>query len=347
MTQTFHALKVSNIIQETHDSRSFIFTIPSELKNTFKYEAGQFLTFEIPWGNIRIQRCYSLASSPHTDSWHKIVVKRVEGGRVSNWFNDNLKAGDRILSRAPQGRFLLRDDHAGRDLNLFAAGSGITPIISLLKTALKTTRRNVLLVYANRDMHSIILKDELDRLEQDYPERCKIVHHLDSNSGFITAEQLSNLINGRESGDCYVCGPTPFMDTVETAFEQAGINKNQRYFERFVSPLDEDRRDVKVNVQMKSEVVPSEFTICLDGEKHTVPYASDKTLLQCAQDAGLKIPFSCKEGYCGCCMARLKSGEVHMPMHDALTEEDINKGWVLPCQAKVASANSVEIDYQK
>lgn len=344
----FHDLKIAGIIQETADTRSFLFDVPAALRADFHYVAGQFLTFEIPFEGMRIRRCYSLASAPETDGWHKVTVKRVKDGRVSNWFNDNLKVGDTISTCSPEGRFHLDPSEKLRPITLFGGGSGVTPVISILKSALATTTRNVKLIYANRDLDSIIFRDELALLVKNHGAQLSVHHHLDSQSGFLNVEVVKGLIAGREAGDFYVCGPGPFMDTVEAAFEAAAIPRERRAFERFVSPLDPDRRPPEeVNVAAATGDVPSSFTMVLEGKPHIVPYTPGVTLLKAANDAGIKPPSSCEDGYCGCCMAFMRSGAVKMNAHEALTAADIAKGWILPCQAKAASHDPIVIDFDE
>lgn len=342
----FHELKISGIVQETADTRSFLFDVPAALRPQFHYKAGQFLTFEIPFQGMRIRRCYSLASAPEVDPWHKVTVKRVKDGRASNWFNDNLAVGDTLSVSVPEGKFHLDDQPTDRPLTLFGGGSGITPVIAILKSAMVTTKRDALLVYANRDLQSIIFKDELDLIEKHHPGRAKVHHHLDSESGFLTVDAVKKLIAGREHGDFYVCGPGPFMDTVEAAFEAVGIPKERRSFERFVSPLDPDRRPAEEAAPPAGDV-PATYEMRLEGQSHVVPYEAGLTLLQAANKAGLKPPSSCEDGYCGCCMAFMRSGKVRMAAHEALTAADIAKGWVLPCQAKCTSPEPCVIDFDE
>lgn len=346
MAADFHELPVSGILQETHDTRSFVFEIPAPLREAFQYKAGQFLTFEVPFEGMQLRRCYSLASSPDSDAWHKVTVKRVDDGRISNWFNDQLVVGSTIRVQPPEGRFVLKPEGADRPLTLFGGGSGITPVISLMKSALLTTSRNVLLVYANRDARSIIFKEELDLLERRYPGRAKVVHHLDSEGGFMTAAQVSALIADRKASDFYVCGPGPFMDTVEKGFEAAGIPREQTHFERFVSPVDPDRREPETeSAPVAAGDTPARFTMKLDGARIDVPYVPGQTLLKSAEAAGHRPPSSCEDGYCGCCMARLVSGKVSMKSHEALTDDDMKRGWVLACQARPTSSEPLEIDF--
>jgi len=343
----FHELKIAGIVQETADTRSFLFDVPTALRPAFAYHAGMFLTFEIPYQGMKIRRCYSLASAPEVDGWHKVTVKRVTGGRGSNWFNDQLSVGDRIHVSTPEGKFVLHPEQGDRPLTLFGGGSGITPVISILKSALVTTNRDALLVYANRDVNSVIFHDELRLMEKHHGDRARVHHHLDSERGFLTVDVVKGLIKGREHGDFYVCGPTPFMDTVEAAFEALGIPRERRFFERFVSPLDPDRRPVEEAAPVSVDGVPSSYVMTLEGKKHTIPYRAGLTLLAAAHEAGIKPPSSCEDGYCGCCMAMKRSGDVRMSAHEALTADDMKRGWILPCQAKCTSSASLVIDFDE
>ncbi|MGB5812237.1 MAG: ferredoxin--NADP reductase [Polyangiales bacterium] len=346
MPADFQTLKISGIIQETHDTRSFVFEVPAGLRDSFQYQAGQFLTFEVPWKRMQLRRCYSLSSAPVTDPWPKVTVKRVVDGRVSNWFNDVLEVGSTIAVQPPEGRFVLRSDQADRGVFLFGGGSGITPVISILKSALRTTSRPVKLVYANRDEQSIIFRDELNLLLAEFPERLEVVHHVDTASGFMNVQTVQTHLREWANAEFFVCGPTGYMDTVEEAFKAFGIDLEQTKFERFISPVDPDRRDEPVPPPPQLEGdVPGSFTIVLEGQSHEVPYEPGSTLLDAAVKAGHRPPSSCEDGYCGCCMALLKSGDVSMATHDALEPSDIERGWVLACQARPSSRAQLEIDF--
>lgn len=347
MAQEFHSLAVAGIVQETPDARSFIFRLPPGLRTQFQYKAGQFLTFEIPWNGMTIRRSYSLASSPETDPWPKVTVKRVKAGRASNWFNDVLKVGDTLRVLPPEGRFILKAGEKQRPLVLLGGGSGITPVLSLLKSALLTTSRDVQLVYANRDAESVIFRDELDMLARIFGRRLQIQHHLDNESGFLTTESLKLRLATAVGADFYVCGPTPFMDAVEMALEQLGVQHSDRFIERFSSPIDADRRVAAPEAPAVSGGVPATFELKMDGETRVVPYKQGVTLLQAATAAGVTAPSSCEDGYCGCCMAFKRSGDVRMDTHEALTEADIRKGWILPCQAKASGPAPLVIDFDE
>ncbi|MBW1761834.1 MAG: ferredoxin--NADP reductase [Deltaproteobacteria bacterium] len=347
MPSDFHKLQIAGIIQETHDTRSYILAVPESLRKEFRYRAGQFLTFEVPWEGMQLRRCYSLSSAPGIDPWPKVTVKRVDDGRVSNWFNDSVRVGDSILVQPPEGRFSMRSNEGDHGIVLFGGGSGVTPVLSILKSALRTTERDVKLIYANRDEPSIIFKDEIDLWLAEFPNRLEVIHHLDSDSGFMSVADVQEHIRGWEDAEFFVCGPTGYMDTVEEAFKASDIDAVQTKFERFISLIDADRKDesaVVVPEQLDDEI-PESFKMLLEGQSHDVPYEKGLTLLASAVKAGHKPPSSCEDGYCGCCMALLKSGKVNMANDDALEPSDIERGWVLPCQARPSSQEPIEIDF--
>lgn len=347
MPADFHALKIAGIVQETRDTRSFILDVPKSLRETFRYRAGQFLTFEVPWNGMQLRRCYSLSSAPETDAWLKVTVKRVEEGRISNWFNDTLQVGDAILVQPPEGRFVLRSNEGDHGIVLFGGGSGITPVVSIMKSALRTTERRVKLVYANRDEQSIIFEDEIELWLKEFPDRLQVVHHLDSDRGFMSIDHIRQEIGGWEDAEFFVCGPTGYMDAVEAAFKASNIAPEQTKFERFISLADPDRKEEVVAPvpEQADDEIPSSFTIHLEGRAHQVPYEKGCTLLESAVRAGHKPPSSCEDGYCGCCMAHLKSGHVEMANHEALEPSDIERGWVLACQARPVSREPIELDF--
>ncbi len=343
---SFHELVVADVIQETADTRSFVFEVPRAQAKLFEYVSGQFLTFEIPWESFRVHRCYSLSSAPGIDPRPQVTVKRVDAGRVSNWFNDRLAKGDRIAVKPPEGLFVLREPEQERPIVMFGGGSGVTPILSLIKTALARTRRRVKLVYANRDRDSIIFRAELETLRAREPGRLEIFHHLDAERGFMHAANAKDHFAGLEQADFYICGPGPFMDVVESALEERQVGRGHVFIERFVSPTDPDRVQAPAaQPAAPASGVPATFVCTLEGERHEVPVKPGETLLAAARRSGLEPSFSCEEGYCGCCMALLKRGKVGMRTHDALTAKDLANRWVLACQSRLEGEEQVEIDF--
>jgi len=209
----YHHLRVTRVIDETADAKSIVLEVPPDLKPTFAYRAGQFLSFRVEVDGHRLVRCYSLASSPETDAAHKVTVKRVEQGRVSNWMNDNVREGDVLEVMPPNGVFVLQPDRE-TPIVLFGGGSGITPVISILKTALATTSRPVKLVYANRNEDSIIFKQELSELLAAHAGRLEVVHRLDDLHGFVDEARVVQEVGPLRDADFYICGPGPFMDVL-------------------------------------------------------------------------------------------------------------------------------------
>ena len=344
MSVPFHELKVSAVIRETPECSSFELSVPTELQEVYRYKAGQHLTFELPWDDFKVTRCYSLASCPDLGETLKIAVKRVAGGRVSNWMNDNLRAGDSIRASVPEGRFVLDPEtRAGAPLFLFAGGSGITPVIALLKSALTNTRRSVALLYANQDRSSVIYDEEIDRIAAEHPDRVLVRHHLDSEGGYLRPDEIRALLHHTDIAEFYICGPEPFMELIEQTLDEAGVHDELVYIERFVSPADPDRVEADA-IDVASLEAPEAFSLWLNGRSRTVPYLAGKTLLQCAQAAGLQPAHSCESGYCGSCMAHVNTGKVHMRTHEALSERDIARGVALLCQSIPASSEPLELD---
>jgi 3-ketosteroid 9alpha-monooxygenase subunit B len=332
------SLGVAEVIDETDDAKSIVFDVPEELSERFAYKSGQFLTLRVEVDGHRLVRCYSLASAPDFDSrhdQHKVTVKRVVDGRASNWLNDNVAKGDRLEVMPPNGVFCLRDRET--PIVLFGGGSGITPIISIIKTALRTTSRILKLVYANRNDQSIIFKNELAALLSAHAERLEIVHRLDDVHGFVDAALVVQEIGPKTDADFYICGPGPFMEVVESGLAGLEIGPDRIFIERFESP------DSPVDTAPVDTSAGTVVTVQLDGQETVVPVGEGETILAAARRAGLEPPFACEEAYCGCCMAKVVEGEVSMLHNDGgIDKKQIANGWVLTCQGIVKGAARVE-----
>ena len=335
-TGPYHDLRVARIVEETHDARSIILAIPDDLKATFAYRAGQFLTFGVPLEGHHWVRCYSLASCPDTEDEHKVTVKRVETGRISNWFNDQVEVGQTLHVMKPAGHFCLQDRAA--PVVFFSGGSGITPVVSLIKSALATTDRRLALIYANRDANSIIFRDELEALAAEHPGRLAIHHRLDDVDGFLDVPAAREFVAGQPEADFYVCGPGPFMDVVEGALGAESVPGDRIFIERFVMP---EVVDAPAAGEAEIGAPAGSVEVYLDGEVHQVPCRDDETILAACHRAGIDAPCACTEGYCGACMAHVKRGEVEMGMNDGgLDDDQVEDGWVLTCQSRVRSAGA-------
>ena len=233
----FHSIRVERVVDETADACSLVLEVPQELQAAFAYDAGQFCTFRVSVEGEPYLRCYSMSSAPAVDDQFQVTVKRVPGGAVSNWLLDHVEAGDTLEVTCPAGVFRLAPDET--ELVAFAAGSGITPVFSLIKTALATTDRRVRLVYANRDADSVIFGAAIDRLAAHHPDRLHVVHHLDVEHGYLDADAVTALLGDGPAGATrvgagfYLCGPPPFMDVVEDGLLAAGVDPSRIHVERF------------------------------------------------------------------------------------------------------------------
>ncbi|MDQ1432604.1 MAG: 3-ketosteroid 9alpha-monooxygenase subunit [Actinomycetota bacterium] len=341
----FHPLRVKRIVQETHDTKSFVFDIPAELYDSFVYEAGQFCTFRVHFGDEDLMRCYSMSSSPHTDTELTTTVKRVAGGRVSNWMLDEVAEDDVLTLTRPAGVFTLRE--RGAPLLAFAGGSGITPVFSVIKSALASTERSVRLLYANRDAESVIFRDGLDALCRAHPGRLEVVHHLDTEQGFVHSNLVMEFVGTELDADFYICGPGPFMDVVEDVLALSHVASEQVFIERFAFAATARLDDPPASPATSARVDAGTETvvIVLDGREHEVHYQAGETFLETARRAGLRAPFSCEAGSCATCMAQLREGEATMRVNNALTPEEVTEGWVLTCQGFPASP-SVTVVYE-
>jgi 3-ketosteroid 9alpha-monooxygenase subunit B len=340
----FHALRVGRVVRETDEATSFVLEVPDELEERFAYQAGQFCNFRVEVGGESHMRCYSMSSSPAVDAELQVTVKRVPGGVVSNWFVDHLAPGDLVEVSPPTGFFQLTavDD----DVVAFAAGSGITPVISLLKTVLATTTRRARLLYANRDRRSVIFATELEVLAADHPDRFQVVHHLDVERGFVGDEAVTALARPPESpsngvarsAEFYVCGPEPFMDTVERALTASGVEPARIHIERFTA-TGGPAAEPPVAPQQGAQI-----TVELGGRTGTTEHRPGTTILQTARQLGLNPPSSCEAGNCATCMAKVVDGAVSMQVNNALTAEEVDEGWVLTCQG-VPASETVRVVY--
>jgi ferredoxin-NADP reductase len=332
----YHSLTVADVVEETVDTRSFVLEIPSGLEETFTYAAGQFCTFRATIDDEPVVRCYSMSSSPDIADPFMTTVKRVAGGRMSNWMIDTLAPGDSIQVLRPTGLFVLHDNEA--PIVAFAGGSGITPVISIIKSALATTDRRIVLVYANRSADSIIFADELERLCSTSNGRLTVHHHLDSDRGFLDPEQCAILAGDDADADFYLCGPGPYMNTVEAGLSTIGVPPAKVFIERFVLPEPEPA------APDGGASVTESLVFRLEKQETSMRYQAGDTILESARRAGLSPPFSCEQGNCATCMAHLEEGTATMRVNNALTPEEVDDGWVLTCQSLPTGAKVI-VDY--
>ncbi|MGX1809095.1 2Fe-2S iron-sulfur cluster-binding protein [Nocardia sp. NPDC055321] len=332
-TPAFQRATVTRIVKESIDARTFVLaphTAP------IPYRAGQFCTFKVTIDGRALYRSYSMSSAPETDAEFTTTVKRVAGGAVSNWMHDHLTEGDEIEIAQAAGRFCLRDTDV--PLLGFSGGSGITPLLSLTKSALATTGRRIRLLCADRDADSMIFEHVLADLVARHPGRLEVVRHLDSAGGFLGAEAVRAFVGEDAAADHYICGPEPFMEMVELAVPEGGTV----FSERFGAPAPR----VAVAAAPDRPAPPTgTVTIILNRKKKSVPRQEGETLLESARRAGLAPPFSCEAGNCATCMAKVTSGHATLRRNEALTDGELAEGYVLTCQA-VPDTDSITVDYE-
>jgi len=356
MSAGFHTLTIAEVIEETADAKSIRFALPEELREAFAFRPGQHLTLRANIGGEDVRRTYSLCVAPQ-DGELKVTVKRIAGGAFSNWANDNLAAGDEIQVMPPLGSFTwnflsdARNHYVG-----FAGGSGITPVMSLLKTALQTEPESrFTLFYGNKDSSSVIFLDELARLKNRFMERLQVHHFLaeeaediDLFNGMLDRGKcdqiLEMLVDVRGIDAAFICGPGPMMDAAEASLLAAGVPSERILIERFTA----GRPSAAVEAHMQalqSQAQGLTMLVTLDGRKRRVAFdAAAGNILDSARTSGLPAPFACKAGVCATCRARVVSGKVEMAARYGLSDEEVAAGYILTCQS-VPKGEGVEVDY--
>lgn len=334
----FHRLTVADVIAESDDACSFVFDVPAALRDAFAYRPGQFLTLNVPCAEATVARCYSLSSAPGIDAAPKITVKRVRDGRASNWLCDRIRAGDTLDVLPPAGVFTPRT--LDGDLLLFAGGSGITPVLSILKSALVHGRGMLTLIYANRDERSVIFRAELQQLARRHPGRLRVIHWLDSVQGVPQQRHLEELARPFSQQETFICGPALFMENALAAMLGLGLPRSRVHVERFASlpdaPAQADAAASASSAAAAGDGAAIETV--LDGDAFALNSAPGETLLDAMLRAGVPAPNSCRMGQCGACMCRIERGEVALDSNHVLDDDEIAAGWTLACCARPASA---------
>lgn len=338
----YHNLTVKNIVQETKDAITIVFSQPKGA--AIKYRSGQFLTLIVPIEGKEIRRAYSLCSSPFVDSDLAVTIKRVENGLMSNYLPDHLKGGDTIKVMEPMGQFVTeyKKDNK-RHLILFAGGSGITPMMSIIKSIIDQEPDSIVsLIYCNRDIDSIIFKDELEKLQTTFEGRLHVIHILDNApmnwqgySGLLNKEMLSKLVEripdwGNEKTTHLMCGPEGMMKNVDTLLGERNIPKEKIFKESFVQGTI-DKETKKTSEPVEAEKKAHEVTIRYDGEEYKVMVEPGRAILETALDQGIDLPYSCQSGLCTACRGRALSGKVHLDEEEGLSQSERDEGYVLTC----------------
>lgn len=325
-------VRVVEVVRETADAHSLVLE-PVD-GSTLSYRPGQFLTLSIPTDRDGgAARCYSLSSSPALEEKAKVTVKRTIDGYASNWICDHVVAGTVLDVLKPSGTFTPK--HLDDDFLLFAGGSGITPVLSILKTALHSGTGSVALVYANRDPDSIIFRDELGALSDAYGERLTVVHWLESVDGLPSAAGVAAAVAEHGNRQSFICGPGPFMDLVSSALADAGVPNDHVHVERFTSLHNDPFHEAVVVIE--EGAASSEVEVTLDGDTRSVPWPEGNRLLDVLLAAGIEAPFSCREGACSACACVLLEGQVDLENNEVLDATDLADGLILACQATARS----------
>jgi len=345
MSIHFHRLAVKEIKKETPECVSLLFDVPEELKKDFQFSQGQSLTMRAIINGEEVRRTYSICSSP-LENQLKVAVKKVVGGAFSSYANEQLKKGDVLEVMQPVGKFYTELNPAQKKNYLaFAAGSGITPVLSLIKTTLATEQESSFtLVFGNKNRGSIIFFEELESLKNKYMERFNLVHILSRektetavNFGRINTEKLNDLgklVDYAGTDEFFICGPEEMIFCVKDFLEAKEVDKKKIHFELFTSPG--QRTKPEARNQKSEETGPmSRIVMKVDGRSFDfdLPLASDTTILDAALQQGADLPYACKGGMCCTCKAKLLEGEVMMDVHWGLEEEEVEKGYILTCQS--------------
>lgn len=343
------SLKIKEVVKVTNDAITIRFKQPFFKK--IKYTPGQFLTLLINIDGDIVRRCYSLNSAPDVDDYVSVTVKRIKDGKVSNYLFDNAKEGDKMNVLLPMGNFtVIPNKKKKRHIVLFGAGSGITPLISILKSIIeKEPLSTVSLIYGNRDLESIIFNKELNEYKEKYSDRLNLIHIIENPGDFdgcfkgrVERSQVKSLLDELpafwpQETEYYICGPSGMMTEAEEGLKLAGVASDRINIEKFSAPPP-SAEEVKVSGPMLEN---REVKIILKGKKHLVSVKAGTTIMDAALDEKIKLPYVCMDGICGTCKATCSSGEVFMRKGHVLSEKEMNENVVLSCICKPITNNVV------
>lgn len=356
MTAGFHQLRIADVRREIDDAVSLRFEVPEEAREAFRFTPGQHLTLRTEIEGEELRRNYSICVAPHEDEL-RVAIKQIAGGRFSNWANANLQPGHTLDVMPPHGSFTwafspdARATYAG-----FAGGSGITPILSLMKTALATEPMSeFVLLYGNRGSNSIMFLEELAALKNRFMDRLQIYHFLEDeeeevdlfngrlDSGKV-AELLGSLVDPAKIDAAFICGPGPMMDAVEAGLRQAGVPADRILIERFTTGAPSAAQAAAMRAR-EQEAAGRKVRVTLEGRSRLVTFDAEAgNILDSARAAGLPAPYACKAGVCATCRARLVRGKVAMAINYGLSDAEVAAGYILTCQA-VPETDDVAVDY--
>ena len=344
---TFHSLVISEVKQETPNAVSITFNIPADLKEKFSFQAGQYITVKHPVNGTEIRRAYSICSAPKSGLL-TIGVKKVDGGLFSVFANTQLKAGDALAVMAPGGKFILSPNpERAKKYCAFVAGSGITPVLSIIETALEEEPKSTfVLIYGNQSKDETMFYNELKELETKYPNRLAVQYLFsreeieDSLFGRIDRANVNFLMKNRFKdvgfNDYYLCGPEIMIDVVSSVLKKNHVNTKQIHFELFTT--------AEGDLLVEPHDGTTKITMTLDDEVETFTMPQTKSILDAALENDLDAPYSCQGGICSTCIARVKEGKAEMRKNQILTDGEIAEGLILTCQAHPTTPTLV-VDY--
>ena len=346
MSVIFHPLRVREVIPDTAEAVVVAFDVPAELREVFSFTQGQYLTLRTEIDGQDLRRSYSICAGVDDDEL-RVGVRKVAGGVFSNWINAHLKCGDVISVMAPQGRFFVPIEPGARRHHLgIAGGSGVTPILSTMKTVLaREPLSDFTLIYGNRALKSTMFKEEIEDLKNQYLTRLTLHHvfsdeHTDAplNMGVMTREKigefLRTVVPASGIDHAFICGPFQMNDEAEAALLAAGVPEERIHIERFGLAPQAQQVGAVIHEAKPGDAEAARVTIIRDGLKREIAFTKDQpSILDAASAAGLEVPFSCTSGVCGTCRAKLVEGKVRMERNFALDKNDLANGFVLTCQA--------------
>ena len=347
MNPKFHSLTIKDVRKETKDAVSISFEVPTELIQDFQFSAGQYLTLKTLIDKEEVRRSYSLCSSPNENEW-RVAIKEIENGKFSRFANHSLKKGNVLEVMMPSGNFKLKTTKGcNKSYVLFAAGSGITPIFSILKTILSDENSDVTLFYGNKGFYSVIFREELEALKNKFLNRLRIVHLFSQESlgnkvqkGRIDKEKcdvlFESFLKNQSIDDVFICGPESMILGVTASLIEHGVEKEKIHFELFGVALKPKEKEIK------TASIGTEVEIIIDGDSFKFDLDSNGiSILDAAYKAGADLPFACKGGVCCTCKARTITGEIRMDVNYALSPEELAQGYILTCQSHPISKNVV------
>jgi ring-1,2-phenylacetyl-CoA epoxidase subunit PaaE len=355
----FYTLKIKEVRQETEDCVSLLFNVPSDLQTKFKFVQGQYITLRAEINGEDLRRSYSICSSPYSGEL-RVAVKKIPDGKFSTYINQSFRAGNLIQVMPPMGSFytpLIADQH--KNYAAFAAGSGITPIMSIIRATLKVEQSSVFhLFYGNKSFQTIIFKSDLEELQIIYGDRLK-VHHILSREdsidplfkGRITAEKCKSyhgsLFDVNTLNDVFLCGPEQMIIDLKDNLIELGLSETDIHFELFTSSKSLEERSSESDDKSSSESIISKVEVLVDGECFEFDLSHNgETILDAAIAVDADVPFACKGGVCCACKAKVMEGSVHMDVNYGLDEDEVSEGYILTCQAHPTS-DKIIVDFDE